>query len=218
MKKIFIASVYIFVLASCTQEISSVSSYELLYDRESNITKQQNHYKSIKKIELINVEEPEFIDVLSENQNVVDLEKIDSLVKKYTYDFDVVSYNIGDIFIYKYKNNSIPLRIFSFDDNNEKSITISNINKDELYYRIIIDKNNNLITKIDHFENSPFKKIIKQQENKDPYCDDLPWDDCMDCTVSDCGSEWWCVGLLIVAPGETMGGIAFSCLFDLPNE
>ncbi len=222
MKKNILLIFFLILLGSCEKEPSAFdAATQLLYDADSIIGKQQEHYKSIKKIELISAEDPEFIEVISSIESIEDFITINTTraVKKYTYNFDVVSYNIDDFFIFNYMNeDAVVLRIFSEEFEKEKTITISNIDKSRLFYEVQIDLLDKNISKIVHFNDSPVNRSITQQQNKDPYCDDLPWDDCMDCTVSDCGGEWWCVGLLIIAPGETMAGMAFSCLFDLPNN
>lgn len=43
------------------------------------------------------------------------------------------------------------------------------------------------------------------------------WDSCMDCTVSACGSEWWCVAALVAAGPEVLAGMAASCIGAGPN-
>ncbi len=214
--------VIISVVYSCkknnSEEILDNKS-ELIYNRDNvSVTENYPHYRTIQSIEKITNNNYDFKQVINKVPN---LKTSSSEVFKYTYDGDIISYKVGDVYIYKHKDNILPIRVIeTTDSNNIKTLTISNIINDELYYVMALDMNNSKILHFGKVNNFPLEKlgfsenstsILKSAAVQDVECTDYGWADCMDCSVEDCGRHWWCVGLLVVAGGETLVGMAVAC-------
>lgn len=219
-KFILIILFIISVVYSCNQddreEILDNKS-ELIYSRDNvSVTEDYTHYRTIQSIEKITNNNYDFKQVINK---VPDIKKSSSEILKYSYDGDIMSYKVGDIYIYKYKDNILPIKVNeTTDSNNIKTLTVSNIVSDELYYVMELDMNNSKILHFAKVNNFPLEKLGFAEKSAnilksaaDVECDDLAWADCMDCSVEDCGRHWWCVGLLVVAGGETLVGMAVAC-------
>ena len=212
------------IIYSCTKnekDDTMDNKSEVLYER-SKVSANENytHYKNIQLIEKISANNNDFKKALKKVPNL----KISTTndILKYTYDGNIISYKIGQMYIYTHNNNVLPIKTTETSNSKkQKVITISNALNNELFYSMNLDINNSKIISFEKINHFPLEKLgfVKDSDNvlnkaAEVECDDLSWADCMDCTVEDCGRHWWCVAMLVVAGPETLAGMAVSCTVD----
>lgn len=213
------------IIYSCTNNESDDTindKSEVLYERSKvSANEDYTHYKNIQLIEKISSSNNDFKKALEKVPNLK-ISTTDDILK-YTYDGNITSYKIGQMYIYTHNNNVLPIKTTeTTNSKNVKVITISNALNNELFYNMNLDITNSKINSFERINHFPLEKLgfVKDSDNilnkaAKVECDDLSWADCMDCTVEDCGRRWWCVAMLVAAGPETLAGMAVSCTVNL---
>ncbi|WP_458626435.1 hypothetical protein [Winogradskyella sp. PC D3.3] len=162
----------------------------------------------IKKFYLNNSDINMFSIPFMNSENMVIIYQFDN-----TYQVSVAEYNKLDKFNeFKLKtlDNKLYYSVEINDQNQIGGIVIADNDKiadfSNEVYNISTEKHNSL----NHNSNNSQAKsgCCRQQSG---------WSDCMDCTVSYCGSKWWCVAGLVAAGPEVLAAFGASCIGAGPN-
>lgn len=194
-----------------------------------------NHFYLIEKLGS-NSERAEILNTVENNG--IDMSILDNKdVKKFYFNnSDVLMYSVSvknsenKIIIYKYDDlyQVSKAEYYSIGDKMQFSLkTLDN----NLFYSLQLDDKDRLgnisIEKnkmINTFNNNVYElhmakhRIISNASASADCCrHESGWSDCMDCTVSACGSSWGCAITFALLPAEMAAGFAVSCIGAGPN-
>lgn len=197
-----------------------------------------NHFYLIEKLG-DNSEKMEIIDVISKSN--IEFSRIENndIKKFYFNNTDLLMYSIpvigsgNKIIVYKYDNIYQVNEIESYQIKDKTQFELKTIDNN-LFYSFQVDKENRLANfniedneKMNSFSNRVYEKHHSNTNSTDggstggqaSCCRKMPgWSACMNCTISECGSNWVCAVAFGVAPKEMAAAFAASCIGAGPNS
>lgn len=230
------------LISSCSENnhnLDEASNNEVIFEDlslKTNISPNfyDNHFYLIERLGKNN-ERSEVIDIVVQN-GFEKSEIIENDIKKlYLNTSEIIIYSLQingldeQIIIYKY-DDLYQVSLASFYEIKEgvKQFKLTTIDQVPLY-SIKVDKENRMgdfVLNADSPMNEFSKQVYEKQKivlgnsfTRDETCcrNESSWSNCMDCTVTACGTSWVCVAALVIAGPETLAGFAVSCIGAGPN-
>ena len=229
------------VIYSCSDNIDDLSTNENSLNEvvfkdlslKTNISPNfyDNHFYLIEKLGK-NSERTKIINTAKEKG--IDLSMIDNKdVKKFYFNnSDILMYSISvknsenKIIIYKYNDIYQVNKAEYYLAGNKMQFNLKSLDN-KMFYSLQIDDKNRLgnisIEKneqMNSFNNNIYQlHMEKHQLDSNIYAkssgccrNESGWSDCMDCTVSACGSSWACAITFALLPVEMAVGMSVSCI------